>query len=95
MVTLYLTWRRANAAEWTVEVSVEGQITERFTKAVEQLGSDNTAISLGGIYALERIAKDSEKDHWPVMEVLTAYVRENSLRWYPKTRQLAKRESSS
>jgi uncharacterized protein YjbI with pentapeptide repeats len=27
---------------------------------------------------LERIARDSEKDHWTVMEVLTAYVRENA-----------------
>ena len=27
---------------------------------------------------MERIARDSETDHWPVMEVLTAYVRENA-----------------
>ena len=38
------------------------------------------AIRLGGIYALERIAKDSEKDHGPIMEILTAYVRENAPR---------------
>ena len=38
------------------------------------------AIRLGGIYALERIAKDSEKDHGPIMEVLTAYVREKAPR---------------
>ena len=38
------------------------------------------AIRLGGIYALERIAKDSEKDHGPIMEVLTAYVRERAPR---------------
>ena len=31
---------------------------------------------LGGIYALERIANDSDKDYWPIMETLTAYVRE-------------------
>ena len=31
---------------------------------------------MGGIYALERIARDSERDHWQVMEVLTALVRE-------------------
>ena len=30
------------------------------------------------IYSLERIAKDSPKDHWTVMEVLTAYVRNKS-----------------
>jgi uncharacterized protein YjbI with pentapeptide repeats len=33
---------------------------------------------LGGIYALERIANESEKDYWPIMEILTAYVRKNS-----------------
>ena len=74
LVGLYLGWRRVRAAE-------EGQITERFTKAIEQLGQegdDNMAIRLGGIYALERLAKDSEKDHGPIMEVLTAYVREKA-----------------
>ena len=76
LVGLYLGWRRVRAAE-------EGQITERFTKAIEQLGQegdDKMAIRLGGIYALERIARDSEKDHGPIMEVLTAYVREKAPR---------------
>ena len=35
-------------------------------------------IRLGGIYALERIANESDKDYWPIMEILTAYVRKNS-----------------
>ena len=33
---------------------------------------------MGGIYALERISNESEKDYWPIMEILTAYVRKNS-----------------
>ena len=70
---LYWTSRRVRAAE-------EGHITDRFTKAIAQLGSDKMAIRLGGIYALERIARDSEKDHGPIMEVLTAYVREKATR---------------
>lgn len=74
---VYVAWRRASAIERNVAVTQEGQITERFTRAIDQLGSDNTAICLGGIYALERIARDSpERDHRQVMEVLTAYVRE-------------------
>jgi len=32
-------------------------------------------VRLGGIYALERIANESEQDHWPIMEVLCTYVR--------------------
>lgn len=83
---LYATWRRVSAAERTVEVAEQGQITERFTRSIEQLfavysdGSrPNIEVRLGGIYALERIARDSERDFWPIMEVLTAYVRENAL----------------
>ncbi|MBD2464384.1 pentapeptide repeat-containing protein [Oscillatoria sp. FACHB-1407] len=55
--------------------SHEQQITDRYSKAVEQLGSSQLSVRIGGIYALERIAKDSPKDHWTIMEVLTAFVR--------------------
>jgi hypothetical protein len=61
----------------TLRTTQESQITDRFTKAITQLGDNNLAIRLGGIYALERIAKDSASDHWSVMEVLTAFVREH------------------
>ena len=74
LVTLYLTWRRVNAAEKTIDVAREGQVTERFTRAVDQLGSDIVSVRLGGIYALERIARDSAEDHWPVMQVLVGCV---------------------
>ena len=62
----------------TLHIAQEGQITDRFHKATEQLGKDSIEQRLGGIYALERIAHDSERDHWPVMEVLTAFIRQNS-----------------
>ena len=38
----------------------------------------NLEVRLGGIYALERIAGDSPRDHWTIMEILTAYVRQNA-----------------
>jgi pentapeptide repeat protein len=64
------------------------QITERFTRAVDQLGSDKRDVRVGGIYALERIARDSPEDHPQVMEVLTAYLGEHA-RW-PEPRLPAK-----
>ena len=78
LLTIYLTWRRVAATGLQVEVAREEQITERFTRAIEQLGSEKLEVRLGGIYALERIARDSERDHWPIMEVLTAFVREDA-----------------
>jgi hypothetical protein len=47
------------------------RITESFSKAIEQLGSDKLEVRVGGIYTLERISRESESDHWPVMETLT------------------------
>jgi uncharacterized protein YjbI with pentapeptide repeats len=60
------------------EIDRQAQITDRYTKAIDQLGSDRVDVRIGGIYALERLALDSDRDHPVVMEVLTAFVREHS-----------------
>ena len=82
LVGLYLTWRKQNheerTANQTLRLTEDGKITERYSKAVELLGSDNLAMRIGGIYALERIARDSQKDHWTVMEALCAFIRDES-----------------
>lgn len=52
-----------------------GQITDRFSKAVDHLASATLPTKLGGLYALERVARDSPSDHWTVMQLLTSYVR--------------------
>jgi len=61
-----------------IRVSEEGHITDRFTKAIAQPGNTKLEVRLGGSYALERIAKDSPRDDWPIMEDLTTYVRERA-----------------
>ena len=62
------------------EADRQRRITESFSKAVEQLGSDKIETRLGGIYTLERISRESPTDYWPIMETLTAFVRERA-RW--------------
>src|SRR5215218_453804 len=70
-VGIYFAWRNLQQGK-------EELITERFTRAIEQLGSDKLEVRLGGIYALERIADDSpQRDYHAVMAVLAAYFREN------------------
>jgi uncharacterized protein YjbI with pentapeptide repeats len=67
--------------EAALEITRQGQITDRFTRAIDQLGQhgqDKLDVRLGGIYALERIARESAEDHGPIMEVLTAYLREHA-----------------
>ncbi|MFD6285348.1 pentapeptide repeat-containing protein [Streptomyces sp. NPDC060205] len=58
----------------------EGQITERFTRAIDHLGSETLDVRLGGIYALERVAKNSPDDRPTVTDALCAFVREHA-RW--------------
>ncbi len=65
--------------QWrTHELTEQGQVTDRYTRAIEQLGSDKLDVRIGGVYALERVASDSPRDHPAVMEVLTAFIREHA-----------------
>lgn len=80
LVTLYFGWRRITAQDRQLVIAQEQQITERFMRAIDQLGSDKLPVKLGGIYALERISKDSDRDYMSILEVLTSYVREFSPR---------------
>jgi hypothetical protein len=56
----------------------ETQVTERYTRAVSQIGDDNLEVRIGGIYALERIGRDSSADRRTVVFVLGALVRNRS-----------------
>jgi uncharacterized protein YjbI with pentapeptide repeats len=89
IVAVYYTARNAHTARRALEHSEEsarrtaqlteqGQVTDRYTKAIEHLGSDKLDVRIGGIYALERIARDSARDHATVIEVLAAFLREHS-----------------
>jgi hypothetical protein len=72
------TWRQ-------VQVNREGHVTERFTHAVDQVGDDKSPDKrIGGIYALERVAKNSRPDRPQIQYILGAFVRGHSP-WPPTT----------
>ena len=71
----YFTWSQ-------LEIAQDREITSRFNDAIKNLGASREkelARIIGGIYSLEWIAADSERDHWPIMEVLATYVRQNAV----------------
>jgi len=82
---LIFTARNFTLSRRTFELTEQGQVTDRYTKAIEQLGSDKLDVRIGGVYALERIARDSARDHPTVMEVLTAFIPEHSKEYWPPT----------
>ena len=79
----------ADRHEAQTKADLQRRITETFSKAVEQLGSEKMEVRVGGIYTLERLASEtlatsqvaegveegSSPDlYWTVMETLTAFV---------------------
>ncbi|MGD1949114.1 MAG: pentapeptide repeat-containing protein [Leptolyngbyaceae cyanobacterium] len=76
-VTAYFTWRNVKTAEANLKATEDKQITERFSQAIEQLSSKRLEIRLGAIYALERVAEESSKNSWVIIELLTCFIRAN------------------
>jgi hypothetical protein len=63
----------------SLDATLQGQVSDRFARAVEQLGAkESVDVRVGAIYSLERLAKDSEPDRRVVMEVLSNFVRTRS-----------------
>jgi hypothetical protein len=59
------------------------QLAGRYAVALEQLGCEELDVRVGGIRALERVARDSPGHHPAVMEMLAAFIRERSRQHWP------------
>ncbi|MFE0022455.1 pentapeptide repeat-containing protein [Amycolatopsis sp. NPDC059021] len=71
------------ATQAQIAVAEQGQITDRYTKAVAQLdqtGPGHLQARLGAIYALERLAHDSPRDQPTIIEILSAFIRSTRTR---------------
>ncbi|WP_406007745.1 pentapeptide repeat-containing protein [Streptomyces sp. NBC_00637] len=67
----------------TYRLTRRGQITDRFTKALERLGSAEVYVRIGGILALEQIVQDApEQAATDAARVLNHFIRERA----PKAR---------
>jgi Pentapeptide repeats (8 copies) len=75
-ITAYVGYCNFEIGQKNLEVTEDKQVTERFSRSIEHLGSKEIEIRLGGIYALEQIAIDSTKYHWTIVEILSAFIRE-------------------
>jgi uncharacterized protein YjbI with pentapeptide repeats len=75
LLGLWFTWHQTNT---NITVTRQGQIAERFGRAIEELGGSSMESRLGGIYGLELIAKQDPSQRGVVAEVLVAYVRSHA-----------------
>lgn len=62
----------------TLALQRQGQVTDRFIRAIDQLGQAGEPrldTRVGAIYALEQIAFDSPRHYQSIAEILTAFLR--------------------
>ena len=67
---------QAKASLHQAETSQRGLLNERYQKGAEMLGSEVLSVRMGGIYALQRLAKDEpEQYHVQNMRLFCSFVR--------------------
>lgn len=69
-------WKRDKDCRLLPALRPDG--TAIIDRKVYERTSPNLEVRIGAIYALERIAQDSPRDHIQIMEILCAYLRENA-----------------
>ncbi|MGW4960182.1 pentapeptide repeat-containing protein [Nonomuraea sp. NPDC004186] len=80
MLAVFYTARNADTARRTFQLGERGHDTDRFSKAVEQLGSGQAPVRLGGLYALEQLAQNNPALRQTIVDVICAYLR---MPWTP------------
>ncbi|MEY9944464.1 pentapeptide repeat-containing protein [Kitasatospora sp. GAS1066B] len=88
----YATWRQLRVSQEGLNATREGHITDRFSRAVDQLGSEKLDVRIGGLYALWRIADHSAHDREAVISIMAAYLRTH-LPWPPQGPQIPSAET--
>ncbi|MEV4162141.1 hypothetical protein [Nonomuraea dietziae] len=77
LVAVYYTARNADTARRTFQLGERGHVTDRYGKAVEQLGSAQAPVRLGGLYALDQLGQDNPSPalRQTIVDVICAYLR--------------------
>lgn len=90
----YATWRQLRVNQEGLNATREGHVTDRFSRAVDQLGSEKTDVRIGGLYALWRIIADhSAHDREAVVSIKAAFLRTH-LPWPPQAQDSPAAEAS-
>ncbi|NQZ57303.1 MAG: pentapeptide repeat-containing protein [Lentisphaeraceae bacterium] len=87
LIGIWLTWQELKTDRARLEINYqvitqaqkseqEKQVTDQFLQAIRLLKEESLMSRIGAIYAFDRIKTNSPQDSRVIMEVLSAYVRE-------------------
>ncbi len=87
-IGIYLGWLRVSAANRQAEAQIRqaelnrrDHVAELFNRAVGQLKDEKVEVRLGAIYTLRAICNDFADLSDPVIQLLSAYLRENAVNY--------------
>jgi hypothetical protein len=79
------TWQQQQATSQQIAdqavITRQGQVGERFSRAISQLGDKSIDVRLGGLYELEQLSRpetNAPERRQVVIEVVAAYIREHA-----------------
>lgn len=82
-IGVYLGWKRVNAANQQAEAQLRqaalarrDHVAELFNRALGQLQDQKLEVRLGAIYTMGQVCRDFEDLAGPVLQTLTAFLRE-------------------
>jgi uncharacterized protein YjbI with pentapeptide repeats len=100
LVGVLFTWQQQQATLRQQQITIQQldtqqqiQVSERFSRAIGQLGSASIDVRLGGLYELEQLARQAHQRRLVIIEVVAAYIREHARP--PANAAKAKREPPS
>lgn len=75
MLAVRRQWHQELTSADTALDASERRVTELYTRAADQLGSDKAPVRLAGLYALERLGQSNPGQRQTIVDVLCAYLR--------------------
>ncbi|MGW3031113.1 pentapeptide repeat-containing protein [Streptomyces sp. NPDC001178] len=88
LFTALFTWRG-------FRLNRQGQITERFSRAVDQLGKENEAsVRVGAVLSLDRVARESKADRATIANLLAVHIRSKDRVTTPGARRSSAKRTS-
>ncbi|UGT60580.1 pentapeptide repeat-containing protein [Nocardia asteroides] len=75
LATAFMTYQTLDATRHQIAISDRNELTGRFIQASAQLGEEQIEVRVGAIYALQRLAFDSERERTTIVELLGTFAR--------------------
>jgi uncharacterized protein YjbI with pentapeptide repeats len=78
VISLYFTRQSLHVTDGQLQIAQQQQVTNEYTTAITDLGSNSIDIRVGGVYALQPLMDVSPSERTTVVAVLCAFIRDQS-----------------